>query len=53
MLPPKFCEVIVVSFLNKDVFTVVAAIVDVKESSVGEGWNVGGHVLIIRLHLKT
>ena len=53
MLPPQFHEVGVVSFLGKDIFAVVAAVVDVEESSVGEGWNVGGHVLIIRLHLKT
>jgi hypothetical protein len=53
VLPPQFHEVGVVSFLDKDVFAVVAAIIDMKEGSVGEGWNVGGHVLIIRLHDKT
>lgn len=43
ILPPQFHKIGIVSFLNKDVFAVVATIVDVIKSSVSDGWDIGGH----------
>jgi hypothetical protein len=53
MLPPQLHEVGVISLLKEYVFVVIAAIVDVIKSSVSDGWNVGGHGLILTPYFQT
>ena len=41
--PPQFQEVRIVSFLKEYVIAVVAAIVNMIEGSMGNGWDIRGH----------
>jgi hypothetical protein len=52
MRPPQLHKVGVVSLLDKDIFPIVAAIVDVKESSKGDGWYVAWHDLFLEFYTQ-
>ena len=43
VFPPQRKEVSIISFLEEDVFMIIAAIIDVIEVSIRDRWDVGRH----------
>jgi hypothetical protein len=49
VLPPQIQKVGVISFLKKDILSVIPTIINMIERAIGNGWDISRHILLTDL----